>query len=375
VAERLRQSVRRHETIARFGGDEFAVICEDLSDEQDAIAVAERLLKAFGPPFQLAHGEAVSTVSIGIAVGVRPDQDPEELIRDADAAMYRAKQAGGGRIMLFDEVTRQRALDRLETETALRRALERDELRLAFQPEILIDSGKVVGLEALLRWQHPERGLLAPAEFLALAEETGLIVPIGEWVLREACRQARRWQTEFPGAEDLTMRVNVSPRQLADDKLVDCVRTVLEETGMDPARLCLEVTESVLVEDPESSARTLGALKGLGVEIAVDDFGTGYSSLEYLRHFPIDCVKIDRSFVRGLPHSPEDVAIVGAVIELGHALNLSVTAEGVENTKQLGNLQSAGCDTAQGFLFSRPERAEVVEGLLGRTDLRAVSGH
>jgi diguanylate cyclase len=169
--------------------------------------------------------------------------------------------------------------------------------------------------------------------------------------------------------------VNVSPRQLADDKLVGVIRKVIDETGIDPSRLCLEVTESVLVEDPESSARTLGALKGLGVEIAVDDFGTGYSSLEYLRHFPINCVKIDRSFVRGLPHSPEDVAIVGAVIELGHALNLSVTAEGVENTKQLGNLQSAGCDTAQGFLFSRPERPEVVDGLLGATDLRAVSGH
>jgi diguanylate cyclase (GGDEF)-like protein len=375
VAGRLRQSVRRHETIARFGGDEFAVLCEDLSDEQDAIAVAERLLKSFGPAFQLAHGEVVTTSSIGIALGVRPDHDPEELIRDADAAMYRAKQAGGGRIMLFDEVTRQRALDRLETETALRRAVERGELRVEFQPEISIEDGKVVGLEALLRWEHPERGLLAPAEFLALAEETGLIVPIGEWVLAEACRQARRWQTEFLGAENLTMRVNVSPRQLADDKFVDVVREVLDKTGMDAGLLCLEVTESMLVEDPESSAKVLGALKGLGVEIAVDDFGTGYSSLEYLRHFPIDCVKIDRSFVRGLPHSPEDVAIVGAVIELGHALNLSVTAEGVENTKQLGNLQSAGCDTAQGFLFSHPERPEVIDGLLRGNDLRAVSGN
>jgi diguanylate cyclase len=375
VAERLRQSVRRHETIARFGGDEFAVLCEDLSDEQDAIAVAERLLKSFGPPFQLAHGEAVSTASIGIAVGVRPEQDPDELIRDADAAMYRAKQAGGGRTMLFDEVTRQRALDRLQTETALRRALEREELRLLFQPEISIDTGKIVGVEALLRWQHPDRGLLGPPEFLALAEETGLIVPIGAWVLGEACRHAQRWQEEFPGGDALTIRVNVSPRQLTDDKLVEAVAEVVDETGLEPSRLCLEVTESVLVEDPASSARTLTALKTLGVEIAVDDFGTGYSSLEYLRHFPIDCVKIDRSFVRGLPDSPEDVAIVGAVIELGHALHLSVTAEGVENTQQLGNLRSAGCDTAQGFLFSRPERPEVIETLLGAPALADAASH
>ena len=364
VAERLRHSLRRHETIARFGGDEFAILCEDLADEQDAIAVGERVLKSFGMPFQLEHGEAVSAASLGVALTADPDQDPEDLIRDADAAMYRAKQAGGGRLMLFDEVTRQRALDRLHTENALRQAIEREEFRVFFQPEVSIETGEIVGVEALVRWQHPERGLLGPADFIALAEETGLIVPIGTWVLRESCRLARKWHLDGLTPEPLAVRVNVSARQLADDSLTDVVAEVLEETGIESGRLCLEVTESVLIEDPDSSTATLAALKELGVQIAVDDFGTGYSSLEHLRRFPIDCVKIDRSFVRGLPHSSDDVAIVGAVIELGHALSLEVTAEGVETPEQLGNLQSAGCDTAQGFLFSRPEHPEVVEQLL-----------
>jgi diguanylate cyclase len=364
VAERLRYSLRRQETIARFGGDEFAVLCEDLADEQDAVAVAERLLKSFSLPFHLPHGDAVSSASIGIATSVEPDQDGEDLIRDADAAMYRAKQAGGGRLMLFDDVTRQRALDRLHTENALREALAREEFRVHFQPEVSVETGKIIGVEALVRWEHPDRGLVGPADFIALAEETGLIVPIGRWVLMEACRHARRWQEARPDEERLTVRVNVSARQLAEKRIVTAVAEAIEETGVDPAGLCLEVTESVLIEDPESSAETLAELKEFGVQIAVDDFGTGYSSLEHLRRFPIDSVKIDRSFVRGLPHSSEDVAIVGAVIELGHALNLSVVAEGVETSDQLGNLQSAGCDSAQGFLFSRPEHPDVIDGLV-----------
>jgi diguanylate cyclase len=365
VAERLQHSLRRQEMIARFGGDEFAVLCEDLGDEEDAVAVAERLLKSFGLPFHLAHGDVVSSASIGIALAVDADQDCEDLIRDADAAMYRAKQAGGGRLMLFDEVTRQRALDRLHTENALRQAIEREEFRVYFQPEVSVETGAIVGVEALVRWEHPDRGLVPPADFIALAEETGLIVPIGAWVLHEACRHARRWQLARAADDhELTVRVNVSARQLAEDRLVDTVANALAETGFDAAHLCLEVTESVLIEDPESSTETLAELKELGVQIAVDDFGTGYSSLEHLRRFPIDSVKIDRSFVRGLPESSEDVAIVGAVIELGHALNLSVVAEGVETSDQLGNLQNAGCDTAQGFLFSRPEHPDVIDALV-----------
>jgi diguanylate cyclase len=364
VAERLRHALRRHETVSRFGGDEFAILCEDIRDEQDAIAVGERVLKAFSTPFNLTHGEAVTSASLGVALSADPDQDVGNLIRDADAAMYRAKEAGGGRLMLFDEVTRQRALTRLHTESALRRAIEHEEFRVFFQTEVSVATGAVVGIEALVRWEHPERGLVGPDAFIGLAEETGLIVPIGTWVLHEACRLARVWQVDRAADEPLVVRVNVSARQLAADDLIEVVSDALEHSGVEPEQLCLEVTESVLVEDPDASARKLAALKALGVKIAVDDFGTGYSSLEYLRRFPVDCVKIDRSFVRGIPHSSEDVAIVNAVIDLGHALGLSVTAEGVETDEQLERLLLNGCDTAQGFLFSRPEQPDVVERLL-----------
>jgi diguanylate cyclase (GGDEF)-like protein len=359
VAERIGHTLRRYETLARFGGDEFVILCEDILDDQDALAVAERVLKSFSLPFQIEHGEAMAGASVGIALSNDALQDPEDLIRDADAAMYRAKAAGGGRVVLFDELTRERAVARLAIENDMRKALEREEFRVFFQPEMSISGERVTGVEALVRWQHPDRGLLGPGEFISLAEETGLIIPIGTWVLREACRHAVEWEKAHPGAP-LTMRVNVSARQLAEESLPETVSNVLLETGLEPSRLCLEVTESLLIEDPEASILTLTTLKQLGVKIAIDDFGTGYSSLEYLRRLPVDCVKIDRSFVRGLPDNGEDLAIVNAVIELGHALSLSVTAEGVETHEQLVNLQSAGCDTAQGFLFSRPEPADVV---------------
>ncbi len=363
VAERIGHSLRRHETLARFGGDEFVILCEDIFDEEDASAVAERVLKAFGLPFHLEVGETAAAASIGISITSDSNHDPEDLIRDADAAMYRAKGAGGARVVLFDEVTRERALARLHDENALRKALERAEFRVFFQPEVSIDGERIIGLEALVRWEHPERGLLGPGEFISLAEETGLIVPLGTWVLRDACRRAVAWQRSRPTDEPLMLRVNVSARQLAQAALRTTVREVIEETGIDAAQLCLEVTESVLIEDPESSIRTLTALKQLGIKIAIDDFGTGYSSLEYLRRLPVDCVKVDRSFVRGLPDNQEDAAIVNAVVGLGHALKLSVTAEGVETPEQLGNLQLAGCDTAQGFLFFHPEPPDVVEKL------------
>ena len=357
VAERLRNTVRRHELIARFGGDEFAILCEDLRDEEDAVAVAERVLRALATPFQLAHAEVVSVASIGIAITGDPAQDPDDLVRDADAAMYRAKEDGGARTKLFDAVTRERAVARLHMENGLRHAAERGELRLHFQPEVSVATGEIVGVEALVRWQHPERGLLAPGEFIALAEETGLIVPIGEWVLREACRRAVGW-------DGLLLRVNVSARQLTRGDLPGVVADVLEETGLGAERLCLEVTESVLVEDPDMSERTLGAIEALGVAIAVDDFGTGYSSLEQLRRFPVDCVKIDRSFVRGIGSSQEDAAIVAAVVELGHVLGLSVTAEGVETPEQHERLRELGCDDAQGFLFGRPVPGEEIDARL-----------
>ena len=374
VAERIGHSLRRHETLARFGGDEFVILCEDIFDDGDAVAVAERVLKAFSLPFHLALGETMAAASIGISVTSDPNQDPDDLIRDADAAMYRAKGAGGARVVLFDEVTRERALARLHNENAIRKAIEREEFRVFFQPEVSFDGEHIIGLEALVRWQHPERGLLGPGEFISLAEETGLIVPLGTWVLRDACQRAIVWQRSRQSDRPLMLRVNVSARQLAQEPLRDTVAGIIEETGIEPASLCLEVTESVLIEDPESSIRMLTALKELGVKIAIDDFGTGYSSLEYLRRLPVDCVKVDRSFVRGLPENEEDVAIVNAVIELGHALKLSVTAEGVETTAQFDNLRAAGCDTAQGFLFFRPEPPEVLAKLFAGAQAAAEKG-
>jgi EAL domain-containing protein (putative c-di-GMP-specific phosphodiesterase class I) len=316
----------------------------------------------------------MAAASIGISVTSDPSQDPDDLIRDADAAMYRAKGAGGARVVLFDEVTRERALARLHNENAIRKAIEREEFRVFFQPEVSIDGEHIMGMEALVRWQHPERGLLGPGEFISLAEETGLIVPLGTWVLRDACRRAVVWQRSRPADQPLTLRVNVSARQLAQDSLRATVAEIIAETGIEPALLCLEVTESVLIEDPEESIRTLTELKQLGVKIAIDDFGTGYSSLEYLRRLPVDCVKVDRSFVRGVPENEEDVAIVNAVIELGHALKLSVTAEGVETTDQFDNLRAAGCDTAQGFLFFRPEPPEEVAKLFAGAQAAAAAG-
>jgi diguanylate cyclase (GGDEF)-like protein len=374
VAERIGHSLRRHETLARFGGDEFVILCEDIFDDEDAVAVAERVLKAFSLPFHLALGETMAAASIGISVTSDSNQDPDDLIRDADAAMYRAKGAGGARVVLFDEVTRERALARLHNENAIRKAIEREEFRVFFQPEVSIDGEHIIGMEALVRWQHPERGLLGPGEFISLAEETGLIVPLGAWILRDACERAVVWQRSRRADQPLTLRVNVSARQLAHDSLRATVAQIIEETGIDPAVLCLEVTESVLIEDPEESIRTLTELKQLGVKIAIDDFGTGYSSLEYLRRLPVDCVKVDRSFVRGVPDNEEDVAIVNAVIELGHALKLSVTAEGVETTDQFENLRAAGCDTAQGFLFFRPEPPEEVAKLFAGAQAAAAAG-
>jgi EAL domain-containing protein (putative c-di-GMP-specific phosphodiesterase class I) len=365
--------LRRHETLARFAGDEFVILCDDIVDDADAVALAQRVVNAFGVPFTLGWGEILGAVSVGISVTSDPDHDPEDLIRDADAAMYRAKGAGGARVAVCDDVTRERAVARLHDENAIRRAIAGDEFRVFFQPEVSIADEQITGLEALVRWQHPERGLLAPGEFIPLAEETGLIIPLGTWVMRQACRRVARWQRERGSDRPLVLRVNVSARQLAKDSLLDTVADVIEETGIDPAWLCLEVTESMLIEDPEASSRTLIELKKLGVKIAIDDFGTGYSSLEYLRRLPVDCVKVDRSFVRGLPDNEEDVAIVGAVIALARALKLSVTAEGVETEAQVASLKAAGCDTAQGFLFSRPEPAEALEHLFATAHADAQS--
>lgn len=360
VVERLQSVVRPGDTVARFGGDEFTILCEDLdrdAAEHQAIEVAERLIDIVHQPFELAGDIAFLGASIGISVAQTADERPESLLRDADAAMYRAKELGKGRWELFDENMRATARARLDTENALHRAIDREEFRVHYQPIVSLRDGRCVGAEALVRWQHPERGLVAPGEFVGVGEETGLIVPIGALVIQDACEQAARWKREFDHAEPFVVSVNLSARQLAQTDLVGRVGDVLERTGIDPGSLGLEITESVLLDDSDSTVGSILALKQLGVQLSIDDFGTGYSSVGYLKRFPIDAVKVDRSFVDGLGSDPEDTAIVSAVVSLGHALGLTVVAEGVETRTQLDELIALGCDQAQGFYFQAPQPA------------------
>jgi EAL domain-containing protein (putative c-di-GMP-specific phosphodiesterase class I) len=302
---------------------------------------------------------------MGIAVSEGPFDTAERLLRDADAAMFTAKALGRDRIEVFDDTMRARAVERLEIEKSLRRALLRDELRVHYQPLVEFDCSEVIGFEALLRWQHPERGLLAPAEFLHIAEETGLIVSIGAWVLHEVCRQAARWAADAPpDARPLGVAVNLSARQLAHPDLVATVAEALAISGLEPHLLVLEITESVLMTDRELAVTILHALRSLGVRLSIDDFGTGQSSLGYLKTLPVDSLKIDRSFVDGLGADPDDSAIVAAVVHMGHALGLTVTAEGIETPLQLSELRSLGCDLGQGFYFARPQPSEIAAALV-----------
>jgi diguanylate cyclase (GGDEF)-like protein/PAS domain S-box-containing protein len=366
ISERLKVALRPGDTIARFGGDEFVVLCEDLHGRPDAVHIADRVSEAVSGPFMIDDAEVFVGMSIGIAFPdhLDPDLDPATLIRDADAAMYRAKERGRGRWEIFDNAMRASAVDRLDIENALRRALERRELRVFYQPVIDLTDGEITGVEALLRWEHAERGLLLPGDFIAVAEETGLIVPVGTWVLEQACRQLTRWHHAVPDLAPLRLAVNLSGRQLGHPNLVDDLGAVLAETGVDPSRIELEITESVLMDDVEMSSETLVRLKALGVQLAVDDFGTGYSSLSYLRRFPVDLLKVDRSFVGGLGSDPSDSAIAAAVITLAGTLGLQAVAEGVETAEQLAELRRLGCDRAQGFLLARPAPGDAVAELL-----------
>ena len=364
VAHRLRSAARPMDTVARFGGDEFVVLCEDLPDEDAASALAERLATTIRQPVSVGEREVTVTVSTGIATAKGRGAEPEALLRDADAAMYQAKERGRARHEVFDAVMRNRVVERLETEGALRRALERGELRLVYQPEVSLRDGSVTGVEALLRWEHPERGLLGPEAFISLAEETGLIVPIGSWVLVEACRRLQQWQADHAQLSSLVVWVNLSARQLAEPDLTDVVAKSLAEAGLDPAHLGLELTESAVMQDTEAVGVTLARLKALGVQVAVDDFGTGFSSMNYLKQFPVDILKVDRSFVAGLGRDPGDSAIVAAVIGLAQSLGLAAIAEGVETFEQLAALHALGCDRAQGYYFSRPQPAAAMERAL-----------
>jgi diguanylate cyclase (GGDEF)-like protein/PAS domain S-box-containing protein len=363
VAPRLSQAVRASDTVARFGGDEFGILLEDIAGEHDAIATAERIAAVFARPFVLGANEHFVTVSIGIALA-RGGEPAENLVRDADAAMYRAKEHGRARYEVFDDAMRVRAIARLRVENDLRRALDRDELSVVYQPVVSLAHRDIVGVEALLRWQHPTLGMISPTEFIPVAEESGLIGAIGDWVLERACRQAANWYPMRPDSAPFGLSVNLSAVQLAKSSFVETVDAVLRNTGLDPNCLSLEITESVLLADSEALTHTLRALKARGVRLVIDDFGTGYSALGYLTRMPLDALKVDRSFVVGLGIQPRDTAITEAIIGMSRALSLEVVAEGVETPLQIDELRRLGCGLAQGFYFSRPVAPEEITSML-----------
>ena len=362
TAERLSAAVRPQDTVARFGGDEFTVLCDGLTEGEGAVGVAERILEAMAAPVHVGGAELHATASIGIAYGSGPDTTPEALVRDADAAMYRAKRRGKSRVEIFDDALRADATAHLDVENGLRRALEREELHVLYQPKVELATGRIHGAEALVRWERPGIGLVSPAEFIPIAEETGMIVEIGAWVLRTACAQAVEWTKRWPTAP--LVAVNLSARQLGDPKLVPMVVDVLATTRLAPRQLCLEITESTLMDDADGCVEALRRLRSLGVRLAIDDFGTGYSSLSYLQRFPVTELKVDRSFVSPLHAGGEEqIAIVEAIVGLAHALRLTVVAEGVETGEQASIVTELGCALGQGFLWSRPVDAAAVEAL------------
>jgi diguanylate cyclase (GGDEF)-like protein/PAS domain S-box-containing protein len=365
LAPRLQDAVRPSDTVARLGGDEFLVVCEQLDGAHEAIRVAERVAQAINQPIVLSTGEHFITASTGIAVAESADALPEELLRDADAAMYRAKERGRGRYELFDDVLRRRVLLRLRTENELRRGLEKGELRVVYQPVVELAGGSVTAVEALVRWQHPQRGLLDPVDFIPVAEDSGLISALGDWVLAAACRDGAAWQRRFPRAEPLLVCVNASPRQLANAAFPARVAEAMGRHGLAPGSLALEITESVLMEEAHAPVTVLASLREYGLRLMLDDFGTGYSSLAYLKRFPLDVLKIDRSFVAGLGRDEEDSAIVAAIVQMARTLGLTVVAEGVERPEQLERLRELDCDRVQGRLIAEPMPAADVERLMG----------
>jgi diguanylate cyclase (GGDEF)-like protein/PAS domain S-box-containing protein len=362
IAGRLEGTLRAQDTAARLGGDEFAALLEDVTGEAEALEIAERVRQALEPAATIGTRELIPSASIGVACPVA-DATAEEVLRNADLAMYAAKDRGKARVAGFEDAMHTRVSERLELGAQLAKALEQDELALVYQPVVELGSGTITGAEALLRWDHPTRGRLAPDRFIALAESTGAIVPIGRWVLRTACEQLRCWDGAHPGSQ-LTMSVNVSTRQLSDPEFPGHVREALDATALAPQRLTLEITEHLLVEDSEHIHRQLAELKRIGVELAVDDFGTGYSALSYMGRFPVDTLKIDRSFTAGIDRDPEKAGIVRAIVEMGHQLRLKIVTEGIEQAAEAAVVRGFRSDYGQGYLFSRPVEAAALGELL-----------
>lgn len=372
VGKRLAGAMRPGDIVARFGGDEFALMCENVHDEDEAQVIGARVNAALTAPFRVAGNDLHIAASVGIALSETGAETGAELLRDADAAMYGAKRRGRARCELFGERHRNRMTERLRVENDLRRGMERDEIEVHYQPIVALDDAKILGVEALARWRHPERGLVSPAEFITVAEDTGLIVPLGKRVLELSCEQIAAWDAQNDSMGAISLSVNLSARQIPQVDLLEFVDTTLAKNGIEPSRLTLEITESVLMEDGMAPEATMSVLRRMGVRLALDDFGTGYSLLSYLQRFRLDALKLDRAFVAGLGSGGRDDAITGAIVTMAGALGMTVIAEGIENVAQLATLQALGCKLGQGYLFAKPAPAEeLVETLKRRrADLR-----
>jgi diguanylate cyclase (GGDEF)-like protein/PAS domain S-box-containing protein len=375
VARRLESCLRQGDTVARVGGDEFTILLDDLSGEHEAEAVAERIQQEISAAITLSGREVFTTMSIGVAAGSGSYTDPEDILRDADTAMYRAKSLGKARHVVFDHSMHASAVNLLQIETDLRKALDKEQFFLLYQPIVSLDNFKLCGFEALVRWHHPERGLVSPLDFIPIAEETGQIIQLGEWALEEACRQMHEWQEKYPQASPFFMSVNLSAKQFNHMMLIAQVDNVLRKTGLNPRQLKLEITEGAVMENIDTATEMLRHLRDLGVQLAIDDFGTGYSSLSYLHRFPIDTLKIDRSFVTRMANNPENVEIVRTIIMLAQVLGMDVVAEGVETKDQLKILRDLKCEYGQGYYFSRPSSPADAEKIIVETNEKVRKVH
>jgi len=373
IANRLRAAVRPGDTVARLGGDEFTILLDGLASPDDAIDTARRLLSNLSEEFRLPGREVFITASIGVALSTTGYEHAEEVLRDADTAMYRAKSLGRGRYEIFDKAMDANNTDLLQIETDLWRALERDELTLDYQPIVSLQTGRIAGFEALLRWIHPSRGIVSPLEFISVAEETGLIIPMGQWVLNQACRQTREWQKRYPQKPPITISVNLSPKQFMQRDLIDQISLALDSGGLSPASLKVEITEGMVMQNVESTMQMLGQLQALGIAISLDDFGTGYSSLSYLHRFPISTLKIDQSFVSSMSNNQESLEIVRTILGLARNLKMEVIAEGVETLEQAEELRAMNCEYGQGFYFSKALNANSAVRFLSSDSTNIIS--